>query len=41
MMSERDGNNTKDRKIHGESNVSSTAQREKKIHGFDVHVGLE
>ena len=31
----------KDRKIHGKSNVWSTAQRQKKIYGFDVHAGLE
>ena len=31
----------KDRKIHGESNVWSTAQRQKKINGFNVHVGIE
>ena len=31
----------KDRKIHGESNVWSTAQRLKKIYGFDVHAGFE
>ena len=30
----------KDRRIHGESNVWSTAQRQIKIYGFDVHVGL-
>ena len=32
---------TKDRKMHGESNVWSTAQRQKKIYGFDVHAGFE
>ena len=31
----------KDRKIHGDSNVRSAAHRQKKIYGFDVHVGLE
>ena len=31
----------KDRKIHGESNVWSTAQRQKKIYKFDVHAGFE
>ena len=31
----------KDRKIHVEGNVWSTAQRQKKIYGFDVHVGFE
>ena len=31
----------KDRKIHGESNVWSTAQSQKKIHGFDVVVEFE
>ena len=31
----------KDRKIHSESNVWSTAQRHKKIYRFDVHAGLE
>ena len=30
-----------DRKIHGESNVWSTAQRQKQIYGFDVYAGLE
>ena len=30
-----------DREIHGDSNVLSTAQRCKKIYGFDVHVGFE
>ena len=30
-----------DRKIHGESNVWSTTLRQKKIYGFDVHVGCE
>ena len=33
----RDWNFTKDRKIHGESNVWSADQRQKKIYGFDVH----
>ena len=43
MVSERkrDGNFVKDRKIHGESNVWSTAQRQKVIYGFDVHAGFE
>ena len=43
MVPERkcDGNFVKDRKIHGESNVWSTAQRQKKINRFDVHAGLE
>ena len=27
--------------IHGESNVRSTAQRQKKIYRFDVDIGLE
>ena len=36
-----DGNFMKDRKIHGESYVCSTAQTQKKIYGFDVHVGFE
>ena len=36
-----DVNFTKDRKIHGKSNVWSTAQWHKKIYGFDVHVGLK
>ena len=31
----------KDRKIHGESNVWSTAQRQKKICGFDAHAGFK
>ena len=31
----------KDRKIHGESNVWSAAQRHNKIYGFDVHAGFE
>ena len=31
----------KNRKIHGESNVQSTAQRQKKIPRFDVRVGFE
>ena len=37
----RDVNFTKDRDFHGESNVWRTAQRQKKTHRFDVHVGLE
>ena len=43
MVPERgqDGNFMKDRKIHGESNVRSTAQRQKNINGLDVHAGLE
>ena len=32
---------TKDRKIHGESNVWSTAPRQKNIYRFDVNVGSE
>ena len=32
----RDGSITKDRKIHGESNVWSTAQRQKRGRGLDV-----
>ena len=31
----------KDRMIHGESNVWSTSQRQKRIYGFDIHVGFE
>ena len=31
----------KDREIHGESYVWSTAQRKKKLYRFDVHVGFE
>ena len=31
----------KDKMIHGENNVWSTAQRQKKIYGFDVHAGFE
>ena len=31
----------KDKKIHGESNVLSIVQRQKKIYEFDVHDGLE
>ena len=31
----------KDREIHGESNVWSTAQRLKKIYRLDVHAGFE
>ena len=34
-------NFTKDRKIHGESNVWSTAERHKKIYRFDVRVRFE
>ena len=34
-------NFTKDRKIHDESNVWSTAHRQKKIYGYDVHAGFE
>ena len=30
-----------DRRIHCENNVWGTAQRLKKIYGFDVHAGLE
>ena len=31
----------KDREIHGESNVWSTAQRHRKISAFDVHAVFE
>ena len=31
----------KDKKIHSESNVWSTAQRQKKLYAFDITVGLE
>ena len=31
----------KDKKIHSESSVWSTAQGEKKIYGFDDNVGFE
>ena len=43
MVPERklDGKYTKDRKIHGESNVWSTAQRQKKIYRFDIYAWLE
>ena len=34
-------NFTKDRKIHSESNVWSTAERQKTIYRFDVDVGFE
>ena len=30
----------KDREIHGESNVWSTAHRQEMIYRFDVHVGF-
>ena len=42
MVPEREsgGNFMKDRKIHGESNVWSAAQRQKKIYGFVVHAGF-
>ena len=42
MMSEKSENRNfmKDRKIHGESNVCSTAQRLKKIGKSDVHAGF-
>ena len=30
----------KDSEIHGESNVWIAAQRQKKIHRFDVHAGF-
>ena len=30
-----------DREIHGGNNVWSTALRQIKIYGFDVHVGFE
>ena len=36
----RDENFMKDRDLHGDSNAWCTAQRQKKIYGFDVHVGL-
>ena len=36
-----DGNFMKDRKIHGESIVWSAAQCQKRIYGYDVHVGFE
>ena len=36
-----DENLLKDRMIHGESNAWSTAKSQKKIYGFDVHVGFE
>ena len=35
------GSFTNDRKIHCESNVLSTAHRQKNIYVFDVHVGFE
>ena len=43
MVPERkwDENVTKDRDMHGESNVWSTAQKLKMIYRFDVHVGFE
>ena len=31
----------KDRKIHDESNMWSTAQRQEKIYQLDVHAGFE
>ena len=31
----------KDREIHGEIRVCSTAQRHKKIYAFDAHFGFE
>ena len=37
----RDGNFIKNRKIHGDSNVWSIAQRQKIIYIFDVDVGFE
>ena len=40
-MPDRDGMSTKDRKIHGDKNAWSAAQRQKKIYGFYVHVGFE
>ena len=42
MVPERnlDGNFTKDRKIHFESNVWSTTQGLKEVCGFDVYVCL-
>ena len=36
-----DVNFTKDKEIHGESNVWSTAQRQTKNNRFNVHVGFE
>ena len=36
-----DWNFTKDRDIHSEINVLSTAQRQKEIYGFGVLAGLE
>ena len=39
--SKRDLNFMSDREIRGESNVWSTAERLKKICGFDVHAGFE
>ena len=38
-LKKRDRNVTKDRKTHGEGNVWSTAQRQKKIYRFDVYDG--
>ena len=40
-MPERKCNFTMDREIHGENNVWSTAQRQEKIYGFNVHAGFE
>ena len=40
-LKKRDGNFTKDRAIHDESNVWSAAQRCKEIYGFDVDVEFE
>ena len=37
----RDENLMKDRKVHGESNVWSTVQRQKRSMDFVVHVGLD
>ena len=38
---ERDGNFTKDRRNHGESNVWNTAQRQKTIYRFEADIGFE
>ena len=37
---EREGNFTMHKKIHGEGKMWSTAQRQKKIYGLDVHLRL-
>ena len=36
-----DGNIMKDKEIHGEGNVWTTAQRQKETKGFDVVVGFD